>query len=66
MLGMFFSFGVSMAVVLLCALVSVGLAYYLNNKFGENGIRFILAQYKTVDRVQNNARIYKMLKPTKL
>lgn len=65
-LGMFFSFGVSMAVVLLCALVSVGLAYYLNSKFGENGIRFILAQYKTVDRVQNNARIYKMLKPTKL
>ncbi len=65
-LGIFFSFGVSMAIVLLCALMCVGLAYYLNRRFGENGLRFILAQYKTVDWVQNNVRVCKLLKTDKL
>jgi uncharacterized membrane protein len=63
-LGMFFSFGVSMSIVMLCALASVGSAYYLNRRFGENGLRYVMAQHKTVARVQNNVRVGKLLKTT--
>lgn len=61
LLGLLFPFWVTMSVVMLVALGSVLLAYYLNNRMGEHGIRHFYVQWKTVQRIQNDQRVRRML-----
>lgn len=60
-LGLLFPIEITISLVVLSALISVGGAYYLNSHFGENGLTHAHAQRKCVQRIQNNTRVKNMI-----
>lgn len=60
-LGLLLPFAVTLIIVILIALGSIGLAYYMNAHFGESGLKYAIAQIKTIQRIQMDKRIYKIV-----
>lgn len=60
-LGLILPFAVTITLVIFIALGAVGLAYYLNAHFGESGLKYTIAQMKTIQRIQMDRRIYKLM-----
>lgn len=52
----------AIVVAVIIAILSIGAAFYLNNKFGTNGLSQIMAQRGCTKYINNNKRIYKLIK----
>lgn len=62
LLGLLLPFEVTLAIIILCVLASVGGAYYLNYHFGENGLSYSRAQWRTYQLIRNNKRVCSLMR----
>lgn len=53
-------FGIGIALVV--AIASIGIAFYLNNKYGTNGLSQLMASKNCTKYINNNKRINKIIK----
>lgn len=58
----FISSIIAIIIGVVIAILSIGTAFYLNNKFGTNGLSRIMAQRGCTKYINNNKRIYKLIK----
>lgn len=53
---------VAIIMALIVAIISIGMAFYLNNKFGAKGLSLVIAKRGCTKYINNNRRIYKLIK----
>lgn len=62
MLIAFINSVVAIVTAVVFAFISIGVTFYLNNKFGSNGLAQMIAAKGTTKYVNNNKRIYKIIR----
>lgn len=52
---------IAVGMTIVCIIATIGIVFYMNAKYGENGLKQEVAKKKVIKRVYNNKRVYTYL-----